>query len=211
MRLRYYIKLYKFRKEWRRRNKCNDTTAACLFHADYVHVGKGTYGALCVRQSNFQAHLYIGNYCSIAGECIFILNSEHRTNTISTYPFKVKVTGVACEAGTKGNIRIGDDVWIGERAMIMSGVTVGQGAIIAAGAVVTKDVPPYAIVGGIPAKVIKYRFSQELIDELLKVDYSKLSKESIREHIEDLYRPLEGVGQLAWLPKKEEGNGTDQS
>lgn len=211
MGLRYYIKLYKFKKEWLRRNKYNDTTAACLFHADYVHVGRGTYGALRVHQSNFQAHLYIGNYCSIAGESIFILNSEHKTDTISTYPFKVKVTGVACEAGTKGDIHIGDDVWIGERAMVMSGVTVGQGAIIAAGAVVTKDVPPYAIVGGIPAKVIKYRFSQELIDELLKVDYSKLSKESIREHIADLYRPLEDVDQLAWLPKKEEVNGTDQS
>ena len=67
---------------------------------------------------------------------------------------------------------------------------------------VTKDVPPYAIVGGVPAMVIKYRFSPELINELLKVDYSQMTEEMVKEHIEDLYNDLEELSQLQWLPKK---------
>ena len=85
----------------------------------------------------------------------------------------------------------------------MSGVHIGQGAVVAAGAVVTHDVPPYAIVGGVPAKVIKYRFGPEMIEELLKVDYSKLTEDMVREHIDELYEELKDAGQLAWMPKRE--------
>ena len=106
------------------------------------------------------------------------------------------------EGVSKGNIIVDDDVWIGFRSTILSGVHIGQGAIVAAGSVVTKDVPPYAIVGGVPAKVIKYRFSPEMITELLRVDYSQLTEELVKEHIEDLYKDLEDKGQLQWLPKK---------
>ena len=81
-------------------------------------------------------------------------------------------------------------------------VSIGQGAVVAAGAVVTKDVPPYAIVGGVPAKVIKYRFEPEMIAELLKIDYRKLSKEDIEKHIDDLYTELKDPSQLDWMPKK---------
>lgn len=92
--------------------------------------------------------------------------------------------------------------------MILSGVHIGQGAVVAAGAVVTKDVPPYAIVGGVPAKVIKYRFSPEVIEQLLKLDYSKLTDDMIRERIDELYTSLEGKSLeeveklLEWFPKK---------
>ena len=97
---------------------------------------------------------------------------------------------------------VDNDVWIGYGATILSGVHIGQGAVIAAGAVVTKDVPPYAIVGGVPAKVIKYRFEESTIKDLLMIDYTKLTKEMIEQHVNNLYEPLTELAQLDWLPKK---------
>jgi serine acetyltransferase len=98
--------------------------------------------------------------------------------------------GEECEATSKGDIIIKDDVWIGANAIILSGVTIGQGALIGAGAVVTKDVPPYAIVGGNPAKVIKYRFSEKVIKKLLEFDFSKLDQNKIKTNIEALYKNI---------------------
>ena len=131
------------------------------------------------------------------------MSGEHRYDTISTFPFQVHMQGAPYEALCKGSIIIGDDVWVGDNALIMSGVHIGQGAVIAAGSVVTKDVPPYAIVGGIPAKLIKYRFEPDLIEELLKIDYSKLNAQMIRDHMTNLYAPLVDKEQLSWLPKKD--------
>ena len=107
------------------------------------------------------------------------------------------------EGTSKGNITVDDDVWIGFRSTILSGVHIGQGAVIAAGSVVTKDVPPYAIVGGVPAKVIKYRFPSNIINELLKIDYKKMTEDMIKEHINELYNELESIEQLEWVPKKQ--------
>ena len=122
---------------------------------------------------------------------------------------KVQVTKeLQMEAISKGDIIVDDDVWIGYGATILSGVHIGQGAVVAAGAVVTKDAPPYAIVGGVPARVIKYRFSPEVIEQLLKLDYSKLTDNMIRERIDDLYTSLDGKTPeeveklLEWFPKK---------
>ena len=84
------------------------------------------------------------------------------------------------DATSKGDILIGDDVWIGERAVILSGVEIGRGAIVAAGAVVSKSIPPYAIAAGVPAKVVKYRFDDDLISELLKIDFDKIDVEFIK-------------------------------
>ena len=85
---------------------------------------------------------------------------------------------------------------------ILSGVHIGQGAVIAAGAVVTNDIPPYAIVGGVPAKVIKYRFDKQIIEELLKVDFSKLTKEMVLSHKDELYQPLENIEDYVWIHRK---------
>ncbi|MDD6071629.1 MAG: CatB-related O-acetyltransferase [Clostridiales bacterium] len=135
-----------------------------------VKVGNYTYGNLYVHISNTERQLTIGNYCSIAENVCFVLNSDHPLHSISTFPIKTIVLGLSNdEAISKGDIIVDDDVWIGYGATIMSGVHFGQGAVVAAGAVVTKDVPPYAIVGGVPAKVIKYRFEPEMIEELLKL------------------------------------------
>jgi serine acetyltransferase len=85
---------------------------------------------------------------------------------------------------------LGDDVWLGENVMVLSGVKIGKGAVVAAASVVVKDVPPYAIVGGNPAKVIKYRFSPEIIEKLMVTDLTKLSANSIKENIDLLYSEL---------------------
>jgi tetrahydrodipicolinate N-succinyltransferase len=140
---------------------------------------------------------------------MFFLDAGHPISNISTFPFHVDVLkDKKYEASSKGDIVVDDDVWIGYRAMILSGVHIGQGAVVAAGAVVTKDVPPYAIVGGVPAKVIKYRFSPEVIEKLMKLDYSKLTYDMVRERIDELYTSLEGKSPeeveklLEWFPKK---------
>lgn len=115
--------------------------------------------------------------------------------------FKSQIFKNGIDAISKGNIIVSDDVWIGQGAIILSGVKVGQGAVIAAGAVVTSDVPPYAIVGGVPAKVIKYRFNPEIIKKLLRVDYSQLTKEDIENNIDNFYEILSDGRQIDFITK----------
>lgn len=203
--LNFFMKTVDFikRKKWRKLNKHNGTRMLRTNANAIVKVGNYTYGNLYVHISNTERQLTLGNYCSIAENVCFVLNSDHPLHSISTFPFKTKVLGLSNdEAISKGDIIVDDDVWICYGATIMSGVHIGQGAVVAAGAVVTKDVPPYAIVGGVPAKVIKYRFEPQIIEELLKVDYSKLTKEDIEKHIDDLYTELKDPSQLYWMPKK---------
>lgn len=206
--IKYKIKISKFKNQWRSLNVDNSTIAGRLFDLTQVKVGKGTYGVIDPEINSNSNILSIGNYCSIADEVKFLLSSEHNVKLTSSYPFKTMVINAGSEATGKGDIILEDDVWVGYRAMILSGVRIGQGAVVAAGAVVTKDVPPYAIVGGMPAKIIKYRFSPEVIAQLLKLDYSKLTDNMIRERIDDLYTSLDGKSPeeveklLAWFPKK---------
>ena len=121
--------------------------------------------------------LIIGKFCMIASDVTFIMNgANHLTDALSTYPFAIFGNGWegAMEGKTypsKGNIEIGNDVWIGYKAMIMAGVTIGDGAIIASRSVVTKDVEPYSIVGGNPAKEIRKRFDQERIEQLMQLKW----------------------------------------
>lgn len=202
MSVSYYWSLFLLRRKWRKKNPHNDTSPKNLFNIDKVFVGRETYGSLSVDNYNKDRNLYIGNYCSIATNVMFILDADHYTSHISTFPFKAKILNNGLEGVSKGNIIVDDDVWIGYGATILSGVHIGQGAIVAAGAVVTKDVPPYAIVGGVPAKVIRYRFENNLIKELLQIDYSRLTKEMIAEHVDALYKELTDAKQIEWMPKK---------
>ena len=135
--------------------------------------------------------LNIGKFCSIACGAKFLFNSaNHSMESLSTYPFPLFFeewgldrNDVADAWDNKGDIIIGNDVWIGYEAVILSGVTIGDGAIIGARAVVTRDVPPYTIVGGVPAKAIKKRFSEATIAYLLRIQWWNWSKEKIAENI----------------------------
>ena len=138
-----------------------------------------------------QDKLIIGKFCSIACGAKFIFNSaNHSLSSLSTYPFPIffeewdlDVKNITKAWDNKGNIVIGNDVWIGYEAVILAGVTIGDGAIIGTRAVVTKNVPPYTIVGGVPAKPIRKRFPQETIDFLLKIKWWDWPEERIRQHI----------------------------
>lgn len=196
------INLRKKKKLWRTLNSHNGTYITSDFNFKYVKVGKETYGPISVDIASDKSYLNIGNYCSIGPEVMFLVSAEHPIDHISTFPFKVRMLHKQYEEMDCGDITVEDDVWIGYRAVILSGVHIGQGAVIAAGAIVTKDVPPYAVVGGIPAKIIKYRFEKNICDEMTKIDFSKLDDKLINNHLEQLYKKLDNTDQLSWLPKK---------
>lgn len=196
------IKLFFFNRKWRRINRNNHTWALNIFDDSCVTVGKETYGPLFVGTQNKDAKLNIGSYCSIGPKVAFMLSNDHPVSRISTFPFKVKILGETNEAISKGNIVVEDDVWIGYGATILSGVHIGQGAVVAAGAVVTKNVAPYSIVAGVPARVIRSRFDEKQINMLIKLDFSKLDKETIKEHIQDLYQDVSEDTDLSWFPQK---------
>ena len=138
--------------------------------------------------------LIIGKFCSIACGAKFIFNSaNHSLSSLSSYPFPIffeewdlDIKDITKAWDNKGDIVIGNDVWIGYEAVILAGVTIGDGAVIGARAVVTKDIPPYTIVGGVPARPIRKRFSEEITDSLLKIKWWDWPKERIRGHISDI-------------------------
>ena len=135
--------------------------------------------------------LIIGKFCSIACGAKFIFNSANHTLTsLSTYPFplfyeewELEKEDVTEAWDNKGDIIIGNDVWIGYEAVILAGVMIGDGAIIGTRAVVTKDVPPYTIVGGVPTKPIRKRFNDETIAELLRLKWWDWSEKKISQNI----------------------------
>lgn len=187
-RIKKIVKLIIFKNRWRIKNKNNNTFAGDIFPIDKVDVGKFSYGKLNVHfWGSDNEYLKIGDFVSIAEGVQFILGGNHGYNSITTFPFKVEFNKHKVEALSKGPIVICDDVWIGMNAIILSGITINQGSVIAAGSVVTKDIPPYAIVGGNPARIIKYRFDKATIEKLLALDLSKLNTHLIRENIEKLY------------------------
>lgn len=135
--------------------------------------------------------LMIGKFCSIAHGAKFLFNSaNHTQSSLSTYPFPIffeewglERKDVANAWDNKGDIIIGNDVWIGYEAVILAGVTIGDGAIIGTRALVTRDVTPYTIVGGIPAKPIKKRFSEQTISALLEIQWWNWPREKIASKI----------------------------
>ena len=151
-------------------------------------VGAFTYfnGPAEIVELNEGTQVHIGKYCSIAKGLKLLLGNYHRADWVSTFPFHdihpnvfPNAAGVTGHPKSNGDIVIGNDVWIGDSATILSGVTVGDGAVIAANANVVKNVEPYAIVGGNPAKLIKYRFSVQQIEDLSAVRWWDLDESQI--------------------------------
>ena len=149
--------------------------------------GKYTYGNLIIYWKNENAKLVVGNFCSIAQNVKVYLGGNHRTDWVTTYPFGHvhhnifnNFDGIG-HPSTKGDVIIGNDVWIGDNVTIMSGVTIGDGVVIANNSHVVKNVEPYSLIGGNPAKLIKYRFSQEQIEKLLKIKWWDWDDEKINK------------------------------
>ena len=135
-------------------------------------MGKGSYGGIIRR--GVHNSITVGNYCSIAEGCICDGGFGHNTKFITTYPLSVNMRNCGHLTGHpvwKGDITIGNDVWIGENCLIMSGVNIGDGAVIGARSIVTKDIPPYTIAAGSPAKVSKKRFTDIQINRLLYIKW----------------------------------------
>ncbi|GAC1648230.1 MAG: CatB-related O-acetyltransferase [Herpetosiphon sp.] len=138
---------------------------------DFQHyrVGAWSYGRPRIFAWGEGAQLSIGRYCSFANDVEIMLGGEHRVDWVTTYPFNILVPEASSITGhphTKGDVIIGNDVWVGYGALVLSGVTIGNGAVVAARSVVTRDIPAYAIVGGNPARHIKYRFDEQTIRRL---------------------------------------------
>ena len=151
-------------------------------------IGKHTYGNPILFWENSNAHLEIGNFCSIGINVKIYLGGNHNIDWITTYPFGHvnksvfnNFDGIG-HPSTKGNVIIGNDVWIAENVTIMSGVTIGDGAVIANNSHVVKNVEPYSIVGGNPAKLIKYRFTKDQIDKLLSIKWWYWDDNKINEN-----------------------------
>ena len=146
--------------------------------------------------------LKIGKFCSIACGAKFLFNSaNHALGSLSTYTFPIFYEewgldrrSVADAWDNKGDIVVGNDVWIGYEAVILSGVTIGDGAVIGARAVVTKDVPPYTIMGGVPARPIRRRFDEATVETLLRLRWWDWPKEKIARNLVAIQR-----GEIAGL------------
>lgn len=148
-------------------------------------IGEFSYGRPKVRFPESGSRLTIGRFCSIADKVEILLGGNHRVDWASTYPFGAfpdlwpGAGGHADFHASRGDVEIGHDVWLGSGAMILSGVTIGHGAVVAARAVVTRDVPPYAIVAGNPARVIRSRFDEDTIAGLVETAWWDLAHTEI--------------------------------
>jgi acetyltransferase-like isoleucine patch superfamily enzyme len=141
---------------------------------DIYQVGRGTYGEPVIRHWGEPTTLRVGCFCSIAGNVKIFLGGNHRIDWITTYPFSVvreSANRIKGHPASRGDVIIGHDVWIGEGAVVLSGVRIGNGAVIGASAVVTRDIPPYSVVAGNPARVVKMRFGEEDISILQSLEW----------------------------------------
>lgn len=160
-----------------------------------MSIGKYTYGRPDIWNDTTSSNVIIGKFCSISHNVKILPGGNHRTDWVTTYPFGHVNTHIFNKFNgyghpvSKGDVVIGNDVWIGEGAKILSGVKIGDGAVIANSSHVIKDVEPYSIVGGNPAKFIKYRFSRDQIEKLLKIKWWDWTDDKINDFTPLLCNP----------------------
>lgn len=152
--------------------------------------GRYTYGEPAAVFASTGGRLIVGAFCSLSASCTVVLGGNHRHDWVSSYPFPNFRAEFPTAYGRvpthKGDILVGNDVWIGSYSHVLSGVSIGDGAVVAACAVVTKDVPPYAVVAGNPARIVKYRFPPEQIAALLRIRWWDWDKETIDREMDGL-------------------------
>ena len=174
-----------------------------------VEVGKWSYGNPSIYRWDWKSKIIIGNFCSLGPDINFYVGGDHRADWISTSPLPAsqfnetfkKTKTIKNFAKSKGDIVIGHDVWIGGRTTILSGVTIGTGAIIAAGSLVVNNVEPYTISGGNPNRVIKKRFEDSVIKKILNTEWwfledseiDILSKFLLSSDIENFFSLIDNI------------------
>lgn len=185
--------------EWRNPRNLTRIHLAALVRRHGFSIGDHTYGRPKVRFADSGRKLTIGAYCSIADGVEIMLGGNHRTEWVATFPFGSfpdawPGENLAYVPGTRGDVTIGNDVWIGSGAMILSGVRIGDGAAVGARAVVARDVEPYGVVAGNPAKLLRRRFDEDTIAQLVEAAWWDLPDRDLRGLVPLLQS--EHVGEL---------------
>ena len=150
------------------------------------NIGDKSYGEPTILFPGSGSTLQVGKFVSIADDVVIMLGGEHRIDWVTTYPLNryfPEWSNIKGHPATKGDVVVGNDVWIGREALIMSGVTIGDGAVVGSRAVVTKNVMPYSIVAGNPAKHIRFRFDEEAISELVTMAWWNWPDDIIAEAV----------------------------
>jgi len=173
----------------RRKKKSKFDKLARRFKRHYPNfkVGRGTYGVPLVHPSPNMS-LSIGSFCSISSNVQIYLGGNHRSDWVTTSPLNVffEQENQFQHEQTNGDVIIGNDVWVCGNATILSGVTIGHGAVIGNGALVSRDVAPYSIVAGNPAKHLRYRFSADVIEQLLNISWWNWPEDILRQHMDKI-------------------------